>query len=77
MPLASIVLVSIVLEGIRMMRSSPGSGGGVGNRSPRMNAPRGQCPHDRADERPFAAEKSSRACHIDIQTLRPCRLMVW
>ena len=40
-----------------------------------MNAPRGQRPHDRADQRPLAAKKTGRARHIDLQTLRPIRLV--
>ena len=67
---------TICTEGIRVMHGRPGGGGGVGNRSPGMNAPRGQCPHDRANKRPFAAKKSSRARHIDLQTLWPHRLML-
>ena len=70
-----VAISTIVTEGIRMVHGSPGGGRGIGNRGPRMNTPRGQRPDDRADERPLATEKSGRASHVDLQTLRPHRLM--
>jgi hypothetical protein len=69
-------MTRIGMEGIRVVHGSPGGGGGIGNRSPCVNAPRSQRPNDRADQRPLAPEKSGCACHIDLQTLRPQRFML-